>query len=221
MSKFLQKKKPVSLREMGLLLRATYELLADAAEPQATIKVKVNAVDAHETLDAAPRAEGGITPLAFGILPMSSVGLFVRKGRIGFVDGGQRIRIGGFESAQFVFLFQFVIGDVATEVEENHFGFLSLAARHIGDYAFVGVLFPTSGVQNLSWCPTAIHFYVANQQITDRFDTITEHHKLLAGELGLSENRLHRIRTEIGSVLLEQGPVVGDGLYDLAVSHRL
>ena len=119
-------------------------ILADATKPPAVIPIILAAIDIHIAPAVAPLAESGVTPLAINVLPMSGIGLLVGESLIGFVDGGERIRVSGFENADLVLLFQLRVAHVATEIEEDDFRFLAFALGHGIDDILVGVL-PTSG----------------------------------------------------------------------------
>ncbi len=152
------------------------KLLAEARKPPAVTPVVVAANDVHFWPATTPVVERDITQLAIGILPVATVGMFVGKTGVVFVDGGQRIGVGGLEAHELeLFLQAFVTHEavlvvgLGTRFEEDDFRLFTLTSRHGVHDCLIGVLPVTRSVQRLLRRAGAIDSDGANDHIADGF----------------------------------------------------
>ena len=196
------------------------ELLAKPRKPPGDIPDVVEAMDVQVAL-VVPAIERGEAPSAIGILPMSTIGVGVGEGRIGLVDGGDGIRVGGLETQESVLILEIGVALMAIEFEEDNFNFLALAPRHRVHHLAVSVLLATRGGEHLLGCAGAVHLHPPDDQTADCFDAPAKNRELLTDEFGLAEDRLHGFGVEFSGVFLCQNSVVGNGLVDLTGRHCL
>ena len=172
----------------------------ETGKPPAVAPAAAEAVDEHPAL-AEPPAESGIAQLAINVFPMSGVGMFIRKGRIGFIDGGKRERIGGYKTARCVFLVEIGIVHVAAEIEEDNLGFITGTFGHGGDNLGINVLLSVGGADGLFCRPTAIDAGDADDHIAEPFHISAEDREQVGTEVFCGDGLLCRIRLELALVL--------------------
>lgn len=202
----------------GPRIPGNYVLLAEAGEPPAARPVTGAAANDHVAL-AAPAVEGEITPPSVGILPMSTVGVVVRESRIRFIDGGEGIRIGGLKAAQLVLFLQVVVSDGTIDLKENHFRLCPLSAGHDLGHVAVGVLVPTSGVENLLRSTGAVHLHAADDHIADRFYVLAERSQKFHTKILDPKHLLDRLGSELFAVFAHRGPELVHEVVNLAIGH--
>lgn len=198
-------------------------LLAQTSEPPAAEPAAVATADAHDAL-VAPAAEGREAPLIAGILPVGAVRMIVCEGRVGFVDRGEGERICGYKAAQFVFLVEVSVADVATaeiELEEDDVRFGSRSPRHGLDHVLVAVEgAPGRGDGRLGFA-FAIHGDAADDQVADRFHALAKRPEHVGSQLVALgfEDSLHWFAEKTG--LAQGGRQEFLGFADLAGGNRI
>ncbi len=171
-----------------------------------------------------PTEEHGVAPVAFGVFPMSAVGLLIGEGGIGFIHGGDRGRIGGLEATQLELLFEVVTGDEIVALgevgfEEHDLDFVAFTFRHAVHDLAVRVLRAAGGLDRLLLRATAIHLGGADDEIRDRFSAFAKGSENHHSEILDAENLLSDVRGDLGTMLAHRVAEFVDGVFDLAVGH--
>ncbi|OGZ68779.1 MAG: hypothetical protein A3D44_02170 [Candidatus Staskawiczbacteria bacterium RIFCSPHIGHO2_02_FULL_42_22] len=200
---------------------STKNLLAKAGEPPGVMPTVAATADEHAALVIVEAVESGVTPLATGIFPVSGIGVIVREGRVGFVDGRERVRIGGYEAAQFVLLVEVVVADIAAKVEEDDLRLFAFAAGHGVHDRAVGVLRAAGGVDCLLWSAGAVDGDAADNQVADRLHACTERSQALHAKVLDSKNLLDGIERKLRTMPAHRGAELVDQILHLTVGHRL
>jgi len=193
----------------------------NAGEPPVVVPAAAAAVDAHPA-PAAPTAERGVAPVAFGVFPISAVRLLIGEGGVGLIYGGKGVGVSGLEATQFKLLFEVVIGDAVIALgqigfEEYDLNFISRGLRHAVHDRAVRVLLAAGGIQRLLRRANTIHLGL--DQVRDCFNTFAEGCEHHHSEILDTENLLSDIRGDLGTMLAHRIAEFVDGVFDLAVSH--
>jgi hypothetical protein len=195
--------------------------LRTPANDQQSLQSRAAAIDAHPAPDD-PTIERGAAPFATLVLPVSAVRLFISEGGVGFVQGGDRDRVGRLEATQLVLLFEIVVRDATIafreiRLEEHDLDFGRERLGHAVHDLTVDVLLALSCVERFLRCAAQVHRDLADDEIRDPFDALAEGRKHIVDEraAGLREHGLDEFGRKARFTELRRETVAD--LTDLAV----